>query len=107
MRPRCCECVSRDSDCQYLETETTQTKRRHADLEELCELLKTLPEEDAFKLLGKLRAGVDVRELVQMVEHGSMLIQFASSLANQSQRQDSQGSQESTKGLTPHSEPGA
>lgn len=100
-RPKCSECTSRDTDCQYLETETTQTKRRHADLENLFDMLKTLPEEDAFDLLNKIRSGVDTRELVQMIQHGNMLIQLASSSTSQSH---SGGSQESIKDIIADSE---
>ena len=88
-RARCSECISRSSDCQYTETETTQTKRRHADLEELFELMKNLPEEEAYALYGRIRAGVEPRELVEQVHHGSVLVQLASASAS--------GSQESRK----------
>lgn len=73
--------MSRDSACQYTETESAQTKRRHADLEELFELLKSLSEEDSLKLLGRIRAGVDVKDLVEHIQHGSLLVQFASAFA--------------------------
>jgi hypothetical protein len=41
-------------------------------------LLKSLPGEDASKLLGRIRAGVDPRDIVETVTHGNMLMQFAS-----------------------------
>jgi hypothetical protein len=41
-------------------------------------LLKSLPDEDASELLGRIRAGVDPRDLVETVTHGNMLMQFAS-----------------------------
>ncbi|KAL6706465.1 hypothetical protein ACN47E_005404 [Coniothyrium glycines] len=97
-RPKCSECTSRESDCQYLETETTQTKRRHADLEDLFELLKTLPDEDALDLLSKIRSGVDIGDLVLMVQHGSLLIELASSAS----RSQSRGSQDSSKDAATH-----
>ncbi|KAF1946113.1 hypothetical protein EJ02DRAFT_299510, partial [Clathrospora elynae] len=77
-RPKCSECTSRDSGCEYTETETTQTKRKHVDLEELFELLKSLPDDDASELLWRIRAGVDPRDIVETVHHGNMLMQFAS-----------------------------
>ncbi|KAI8936430.1 hypothetical protein NX059_006838 [Plenodomus lindquistii] len=92
-RPKCSECTSRDSDCRYTETESTQTKRRHADIEELFELLRTLPEEDAFELLARIRAGTDTRDLVETIQHGNLLVQFASASAAGSQ--DSQELQRS------------
>lgn len=73
--------MSRASGCQYTETESTQTKRRHADLEELFDLLKTLPEEDSLELLGRIRAGIDSRDLLEQIQHGSLLVQFASASA--------------------------
>ncbi|KAF1837549.1 hypothetical protein BDW02DRAFT_565835 [Decorospora gaudefroyi] len=78
-RPTCNECVARESHCQYTETETTQTKRKHHDLEELFELLKSLSDEEASELLGRIRAGVEPRDIVETVTHGNMLMQFASS----------------------------
>lgn len=74
--------MSRDSLCQYSETENTQTKRRHQDLEELFELLKSLPNEDASELLARIRAGMDPKEIVDSVRHGNMLMQFASTVGD-------------------------
>ncbi|KAF2856148.1 hypothetical protein T440DRAFT_494957 [Plenodomus tracheiphilus IPT5] len=84
-RPKCCECTARETICRYTETESTQTKRRHADLEELFELLRTLPEEDSIKLLARIRAGADTRDLVETIRHGNLLVQFASASAAGSQ----------------------
>ncbi|EOA82132.1 uncharacterized protein SETTUDRAFT_23375 [Exserohilum turcica Et28A] len=52
--------------------------RRHHDLEQLFELLKSLPYEDAAETLGRIRAGVEPRDIVETITHGSMLMQFAS-----------------------------
>jgi hypothetical protein len=74
----------------FTETETTQTKRKHQDLEELFELLKSLSDEDASELLGRIRAGVEPRDIVETVTHGNMLMQFAS--ASESSRGSASGS---------------
>lgn len=58
-------------------------------------MLKTLPEEDSFELLARIRAGVDTRELVEQIQHGNMLVQFASASAAGSQ--DSQDIHHSTR----------
>lgn len=94
-RPQCSECVTRDSCCRYTETESTQTKRRHADLEELFGLLRTLPEEDAFELLARIRAGSDVHSLLESIHHGNLLVLFAS--ASGAGSQDGQDTQQSTE----------
>ncbi|KAH9865695.1 hypothetical protein J1614_009282 [Plenodomus biglobosus] len=83
--PKCSECTARESDCQYTETELTQTKRRRADVEELFELLRTLPEESAFDLLARIRAGADTRDLVETMQYGNLLVKFASASAGVSQ----------------------
>ncbi|OAL50452.1 hypothetical protein IQ07DRAFT_643717 [Pyrenochaeta sp. DS3sAY3a] len=77
-RPMCGECHTRGSDCLYTETESTQQRRKHADLEILYYLLQTLPDAEARSLYGRLRAGVDLRDLVEQVQHGSVLVQMAS-----------------------------
>ena len=74
--------MARDSHCQYTETENTQTKRKHQDLEGLFELLKSLPEDNASEILGRIRAGVEPRDIVETVTHGNMLMQFASTLGS-------------------------
>lgn len=83
--PKCSECTARESDCQYTETELTQIKRRRADVEELFELLRTLPEESAFELLARIRAGADTRDLVETMQYGNLLVKFASASAGGSQ----------------------
>ena len=72
--------MARDSPCQYAETENTQTKRRHRYLEELFQLLRDLPEEEAGELLARIRAGMDPKDIVDTVRHGNMLVQFASTM---------------------------
>ncbi|KAJ6270746.1 hypothetical protein PSV08DRAFT_351562 [Bipolaris maydis] len=79
-RPQCSECAARDSQCQYKETETAQTKRKHQDLEELFELLKSLPYEDASETLARIRAGEEPRDIVETITHGNVLMQIATEL---------------------------
>lgn len=52
-------------------------KRKHADLEEIFELMKTLPDKEAAELFGRIRAGVEPRDLVEQVHHGNALVQLA------------------------------
>jgi hypothetical protein len=52
-------------------------KRKHQDLEELFELLKSLPYEDASETLGRIRAGEEPRDIVETVTHGNVLMQIA------------------------------
>jgi hypothetical protein len=65
-----------------MERANTQTKRKHQDLEELFELLKSLPDEDASEILGIIRAGVAPRDIVEAVRHGNMLVQLASTFGS-------------------------
>ncbi|KAF1911756.1 hypothetical protein BDU57DRAFT_85766 [Ampelomyces quisqualis] len=78
-RPKCQECVARESPCQYTETETAMQKRKHEDLETLFEMLKSFSEPEANALLSRVRAGADPSLLVEQVRHGSMLMQLLSS----------------------------
>jgi hypothetical protein len=57
-----------------METENTQKKRKHQYLEELFNLLKSLPDEDASELLGRIRDGVAPRDIVETVRHGNILV---------------------------------
>jgi hypothetical protein len=45
-------------------------------------LLKSLPDEDATELLARIRAGEDLREIVDTVRHGNLLMQFASTFGS-------------------------
>jgi hypothetical protein len=65
-----------------METENAQKKRKHQDLEELFELLKSLPDEDANELLRRIRDGVAPQDIVETVRHGNILVQFASTLGS-------------------------
>ena len=52
-------------------------KRKHADLEELFELLRSLPEEEALSLFAKIRAGGEPQEIMDQARHGTVLVQLA------------------------------
>ncbi|KAF2031963.1 hypothetical protein EK21DRAFT_87575 [Setomelanomma holmii] len=78
-RPNCHECVSRDSECHYTETETALLKRKHEDLEELFSMFRNFPEQEANDLLARIRAGMEPSQLVEQVKHGSVLMQLSSS----------------------------
>ncbi|KAH7095702.1 hypothetical protein FB567DRAFT_543986 [Paraphoma chrysanthemicola] len=52
-RPQCQECLSRDSECHYTETETALLKRKHEDLEALFDMFRTFPEQEANNLLAR------------------------------------------------------
>jgi hypothetical protein len=51
-------------------------------LEELFELLKSLPDEEAGEVLARIRAGVNPRDIIDSVKHGHMLVQFASTFGS-------------------------
>ncbi|KAH7080265.1 hypothetical protein BKA63DRAFT_239519 [Paraphoma chrysanthemicola] len=78
-RPQCQECISRDSECHYTETETALLKRKHEDLEALFDMFRTFPEQEANNLLARIRAGMEPSMLVEQVRHGSVLMQLSSS----------------------------
>jgi hypothetical protein len=78
-RPICHECVARETQCQYTETETAIQKRRHEALETLFEMLKSFPKSEADALYARVRAGADPSLLVEQVTHGTLLMQMLSS----------------------------
>ena len=55
----------------------------------MFELLKSLPNDDASELLGRIRAGVEPRDIVEAVSHGNMLVNFAAAVGSS---RDSAGS---------------
>lgn len=71
--------MSRETQCQYTETETALQKRKHEDLEALFDMLRSFPEQEANALLARVRAGADPSLLVEQVKHGSVLMQLLSS----------------------------
>lgn len=52
-------------------------------MEELFELLKSLPEDNVAEIPVRIRAGVGLRDIFETVTHGNMLMQFASTLGGQ------------------------
>jgi uncharacterized protein (DUF3084 family) len=71
--------MSRETQCQYTETDTAMLKRKHEDLETLFDMFKSFPEQEANILLARVRAGTDPSVLVEQVRHGSLLLQMLSS----------------------------
>lgn len=43
----------------------------------MLELLTTLPDDEASQLLGRLRAGAEIKDLVEQVRGGSLLVEFS------------------------------
>jgi hypothetical protein len=71
--------VSRESQCQYTETDTALQKRKHEDLEALFDMFRSFPEQEANDLLARVRAGQDPSLLVEQVRTGSVLMAILSS----------------------------
>ncbi|PVI08060.1 hypothetical protein DM02DRAFT_608166 [Periconia macrospinosa] len=83
-RPSCHACVRNKTDCEYPDTESRQVRQRYEQLqqqksahEELVELLKNAPEQDASDIVRRLRAGMDVASIVNYVRDGNLLLQLA------------------------------
>lgn len=57
-------------------------KRKHADLEELFDLIKTLSEEEAFSLFTKIRAGMEPQEVMEQARYGSTMVKLSRSPSN-------------------------
>lgn len=81
-RPTCGACLKRQSDCQYVETEARQAKRKYEELrkrrsvhEELFGLMRTLPEQDAVELLRRVRGG-DPGAILNHFRDGDLLLQM-------------------------------
>jgi len=83
-RPECGECISRGTCCRSTETETRKVKRIHEEMnrrlnahEELFELLRTMPEQDAAELFRRIRAGSDAATILTHVRDGGLLIRLS------------------------------
>ncbi|EMD84689.1 hypothetical protein COCC4DRAFT_155428 [Bipolaris maydis ATCC 48331] len=83
-RPKCASCIMRAIDCYYGETESRVATQRYSELrmrkttyEELIDLLRTLPSDDATKLLGRLRTEEDPTSLLRQIQTGDLLIQLS------------------------------
>jgi hypothetical protein len=76
-------CSVRNTVCQYVASEFRQTKRKYEELrkdrsahEELVNLIRTLPEQDAADLFQRIRAGNNVEAILDHVRDGDLLLQL-------------------------------
>ncbi|KAH6884387.1 hypothetical protein B0T10DRAFT_493135 [Thelonectria olida] len=87
-RPACRRCVQRHIPCQYIarpgETRLQAlNRRRHGSRdratvhEEIIDLLKTLPDQDAQGVLQRIRSGIDIATVLKQVKAGDVLVQMA------------------------------
>ncbi|KAF2647340.1 hypothetical protein K491DRAFT_772515 [Lophiostoma macrostomum CBS 122681] len=82
-RPTCQACILRQTICTYTATEARQIRQRYEDLrrhhsahEELFDLIKTLPEQQAVEVFHRVRAGADANAIVNNVKDGNLLLQL-------------------------------
>ncbi|KAK7946049.1 uncharacterized protein PG986_010370 [Apiospora aurea] len=84
-RPVCGRCLKRSIHCRYREIVTPETlKQTNDDLrdrgnanEEVLQLLKNLPDQEAHDVLARLRSGTSVSTIVNQVQAGDLLLQLA------------------------------
>ncbi|KAK8877777.1 C6 transcription factor [Apiospora arundinis] len=84
-RPTCRRCLKRSIHCRYREIVTSETlKQSNHDLrdrghanEEILQLLKNLPDQEAHDVLARLRSGASVSTIVNQVKAGDLLLQLA------------------------------
>lgn len=69
--------------CRYVESEARQARQKYEDLrkkrsayEELLNLMRTLPEQDAFDLFRRVRAGGDAGSILSHTRDGDLLLQM-------------------------------
>ncbi|KAI5465269.1 hypothetical protein BGZ63DRAFT_436822 [Mariannaea sp. PMI_226] len=88
MSPACRRCVRRRTKCHYStkpgETESHALSRRYNELldrakshEEILDLLKTLPDQDAQDVLKRIRSGADITTILSHINTGDVLLQMA------------------------------
>lgn len=82
-RPICAACLTRQTTCRYVETESRQAKRKYEDLrahrsahEELLSLMRTLPEQGAVELFRRVRASGDFKATLTHIRDGDLLLQM-------------------------------
>ncbi|KAG5956742.1 hypothetical protein E4U58_006433 [Claviceps cyperi] len=86
--PSCSRCIRRKLQCHYTtnpgETKTQALRRNYLELRnqsnaqlELLQLMKNLPEQDAYEVLQRVRTGADLGGILQHVKAGGVLIQMA------------------------------
>ncbi|KAK8023542.1 hypothetical protein PG993_011608 [Apiospora rasikravindrae] len=84
-RPVCGRCLRRKIPCRYREIVTSEAlKKTNDDLrdrgnanEEILQLLKSLPDQEAHDVLARLRTGTSVSTIVNQVKAGDLLLQLA------------------------------
>ncbi|KAG5932622.1 hypothetical protein E4U53_001242 [Claviceps sorghi] len=87
-RPACDRCVRKRITCHYTtnpgETKSQALKRSYWELknqgttqQQLLELMRDLPEQDALEILHRMRTGADPGGIVQQVKAGGVLVQMA------------------------------
>ncbi|KAL6699759.1 hypothetical protein J3F84DRAFT_361663 [Trichoderma pleuroticola] len=87
-RPTCSRCIQRNSECHYTtqpgETESQARRRGYKDLqrittvhEELFDLLRKLPDQEADHIWDKIRNGEEAMSVLNYIKTGSVLLQMA------------------------------
>ncbi|KAK8023274.1 Nitrogen assimilation transcription factor nit-4 [Apiospora marii] len=84
-KPTCSRCLKRSIHCRYRELVTPELlKQTNNDLrdrgnanEEILQLLKNLPDQEAQDVLARLRSGASVSTIVNQVKAGDLLLQLA------------------------------
>ena len=87
-RPRCSSCITRNTKCEYdtisSETHSQALKRKYDELqsrkssfEEVFEILKSKPEDEAQSILQRIRDGADAETIVRHVQNADLLIQLS------------------------------
>lgn len=84
-RPKCDKCISHDTPCHYVETENRQIRQmykalhdRQSAYEELFNCLRTMAEKDSVDVLCRIRAGQDIKTILDHVKGADLLIQLSS-----------------------------
>ncbi|KAJ8129557.1 hypothetical protein O1611_g4074 [Lasiodiplodia mahajangana] len=86
-RPSCRRCATRRIQCHYVtqpgETSGQALKRKYDELgdraaahEEMFDLLRTLPEQDAQNVLQRIRSGTDIVSIIDHVRAGNLLLEL-------------------------------
>ncbi|KAK5651708.1 hypothetical protein OQA88_11774 [Cercophora sp. LCS_1] len=112
-RPKCVSCTRNGTACHYAsapaETHGQALKRKFGELqeeksiaEELCQMLCSLPEQEAIEVLLRLRVDGDVAATLHHVKDGRLLLQLTAP-PQKRHRRDSSGRDEnvSSTGTTP------
>ncbi|KAJ9162035.1 C6 transcription factor [Coniochaeta hoffmannii] len=112
-RPSCNACLRRGTECKFeaepKETHFQALKRKHdslqgeaSSLQQVYDLLRTRPEDEALSIFHKIRDGESHASILQFVHHGDLLLQL-SLTGNASPRTDG-FSRDDTAASSTHSE---